>query len=111
MPIACWATGEGAPARELLGNAFNVEQQRGEAVHRREQARFYLDVDPQPGARRSRPREENWQVQREPDDLLVLLRAARAANQPQAAQPARQFLHQQRTEDARLSALTGAART
>ena len=30
--------------RAMLASAFDVEQQRGEAVHRREQARFLLDV-------------------------------------------------------------------
>jgi tetratricopeptide (TPR) repeat protein len=96
--------GQGVPARELLSNAFAVEQQRGEAVHRREQARFYLDVEPDP-AQALAAAQENWQVQREPEDILVLLRAARAAQQVQAAEPARQFLQQQRTEDARVDLL------
>ena len=45
-------------AAPLLSTAFAAEQQRGEAVHRREQARFLLDVEEQPagGARRRRRR-------------------------------------------------------
>jgi tetratricopeptide (TPR) repeat protein len=97
--------GQGAPARQLLSNAFAVEQQRGEAVHRREQARFFLDVEPD-AAQALAAAQENWQVQREPEDILVLLRAARAAHQVQAAEPARQFLQQQHTEDARVDLLT-----
>jgi tetratricopeptide (TPR) repeat protein len=99
--------GAGAQAGQLLANAFEVEQQRGEAVHRREQARFFLDVEPRP-AQALAAAQENWQVQREPDDVLILLRAARAAGVPQAAQPARQFLQQQKTEDARFELLARA---
>lgn len=95
------------PARELLGAAFEVEQQRGEAVHRREQARFLLEVEQRP-AQALEAALQNWQVQREPDDVLVLLLAAQAANHPQAAEPARRFLQQQHTEDARVNLLAGA---
>jgi tetratricopeptide (TPR) repeat protein len=79
----------------VLGGEFDLEQQRGDAVHRREQARYFLDVDPQPKAALAAAL-ANWQVQREPDDVLVLLRAALAAHQPDAAAPVRQFLRQQR---------------
>jgi hypothetical protein len=92
----------------LLGGEFDLEQQRGDAVHRREQARYFLDVDPQPAAALAAAR-ANWQVQREPDDVLVLLRAAQAARQPQAAAPAREFLRRQHLEDLRLSAYQGPA--
>jgi tetratricopeptide (TPR) repeat protein len=93
--------GAGSQNEALLSSVFELEQQRGEAVHRREQARFLLDV-------RQRPTEaltaaqENWQVQHEPDDILILLRTAQAAHQPQAALPALQFLKQQSLEDIRL---------
>jgi hypothetical protein len=70
-----------------LAGAFDIEQQRGDAVHRREQARFLLDVSLQPSAALTAA-QQNWQVQREPEDVLVLLRAAQAAQHPQAAEPA-----------------------
>jgi tetratricopeptide (TPR) repeat protein len=92
----------GTRSEGLLSNAFEVEQQRGDAVHRREQARFLLDVSWQPDAALVAAR-QNWQVQREPEDLLILLRAAQAAHQPQAAEPARQFLRLNQLQDARLS--------
>jgi hypothetical protein len=41
-------------------------------------------------------------VQREPDDILILLRAARAAHQVEAAQGALQFLRRTGLEDSRL---------
>ncbi len=85
----------------FLASAFNVEQQRGDAVHRREQARFLLDVSWQPTAALTAA-QQNWQVQREPEDVLILLRAAQAAHEPQAAAPARAFLSQNHLEDARL---------
>ena len=93
------AAGPGAAA--LLASAFSVEQQRGDAVHRREQARFLLDVSWQPAAALTAAR-QNWQVQHEPEDVLILLRAAQAAREPQAAEPAREFLRRERLEDARL---------
>jgi tetratricopeptide (TPR) repeat protein len=93
-------------AKALLASAFAVEQQRGDAVHRREQARFFLDVDRQPPAALAAA-QENWRVQREPDDILILLRAAQAARQPQAALPALLFLKQQGLQDIRLDAFRG----
>lgn len=96
--------GAGALADGQLADAFTVEERRGEAVHRREQARFFLDVDQQPAAALAAAR-ENWRVQREPDDILLLLRAAEAAHQPQAAADALQFLRQTGLEDSRLAVL------
>jgi tetratricopeptide (TPR) repeat protein len=93
--------GAGSLADDQLAAAFAVEERRGEAVHRREQARFFLDVDRQPAAALAAA-QENWRVQREPDDILILLRAAQAAHQPQAAADALQFLRQTGLEDSRL---------
>jgi tetratricopeptide (TPR) repeat protein len=90
-----------ASADAALSNAFMVEQQRGDSVHRREQARFLLDVSHQPAAALVAA-QENWRVQREPDDILILLRAAHDAHQGQAARPALQFLEQQGLQDVRL---------
>jgi hypothetical protein len=91
----------GEQSRAMLSGAFDVEQQRGEAVHRREQARFLLDVEQQPAAALVAA-QDNWRVQREPDDVLILLRSAQAAHRPDAAAPALQFLQQQALEDVRL---------
>jgi hypothetical protein len=91
-------TGE-APA--LLANAFTVEQQRGDPVHRREQACFLLDVLPDPEQALAAAL-ENWNVQREPEDALILIRAARAAHRPRAAAPALDFVRAAKLEDQRL---------
>jgi tetratricopeptide (TPR) repeat protein len=90
-----------ASADALLSNAFQVEEQRGDSVHRREQARYLLDVSHQPEAALAAA-QENWRVQREPDDILILLRAAQEAHKGEAAQPALQFLERQGLQDIRL---------
>ncbi len=99
-----------AASREMLAAAFGVEQQRGDAVHRREQARFLLDVEGDP-ATALEAALENWRVQREPDDLLILLRAAQTAHRPEAAAPALAFIVRHRIEDIRLAPYLGAPAT
>ena len=91
-----------ARSRELLASAFAVEEQRGEEVHRREQARFLLDVAHEADAALSVAR-ENWRTQREPADALILVRAAQAAGQPAAAGAAVEFVHRNGLEDRRLA--------
>ena len=98
-----------AAQQAKLDDAFAIEEQRNEAVHRREQARFLLDIEHRP-AEALAAAQENWRVQREPDDLLILLRAAQAAARPDAAKPVMQFLAQQHLQDARLEPYLGSAR-
>jgi len=100
---------QGEEGRALLSNAFDVEQQRGEAVHRREQARYLLDIERQPEAALAAA-QQNWSVQREPEDVLILLRSAQGAHQPDAAKPALKFIQQQKLEDVRLDKYTGNSR-
>jgi tetratricopeptide (TPR) repeat protein len=88
-------------SRARLRAAFAAETQRGEAVHRREQARFLLEVENQPALSLAAAL-ENWTVQREPDDLLVLVKAAKAAGRPVAADPALEFVHGQGQKDSRI---------
>ena len=90
-----------------LRAAFANELQRGEAVHRREQARFLLEVLDQPKLSLAAAL-ENWRVQHEPDDVLVFLHAARAAGNPGAAAPAIDFVRSQGQSDVRIDALTPA---
>ena len=84
-----------------LRTAFSAELQRGEAVHRREQARFLLEVEEQPKLSLDAAI-ENWTVQREPDDVLVLVNAAKAAGSPAAAEPALAFARTQGQTDVRV---------
>ncbi|MFI4914866.1 MAG: hypothetical protein ACHQAR_06720 [Steroidobacterales bacterium] len=93
-------------SRDLLQAAFAAEADRGEAVHRREQARFLLEVQ-------DRPREAlaaalaNWAVQREPDDALVLVNAATAAGDPRQANAALEEARTQGLRDVRLDRAAG----
>jgi predicted Zn-dependent protease len=89
-----------------LAAAFAAEAQRGDGVHRREEARFLLDVQDDPrGALVAA--QENWKVQRETDDVLMLIRAARAAGASQAADPAREFVKEHGVQDVRIAAAMG----
>jgi tetratricopeptide (TPR) repeat protein len=88
---------------ERLAAAFAAEAQRGDGVHRREEALFLLDVQNDPRGALAAA-QENWKVQREADDVLVLIRAAHAAGAPRAADPARQFVRQHGLQDVRIAA-------
>jgi tetratricopeptide (TPR) repeat protein len=92
-----------AQSSARLRAAFAAETQRGEAVHRREQARFLLDVEDQPKLSLAAAI-ENWAVQREPDDVLVLVNAARAAGNTAAAVPALDFVRACGQSDVRVNA-------
>jgi tetratricopeptide (TPR) repeat protein len=91
-----------AQSSARLRAAFAAETQRGEAVHRREQARFLLEVEDQPKLSLAAAL-ENWTVQREPDDVLVLVNAAKAVGTPAAAEPALDFARAQGQNDVRVS--------
>jgi hypothetical protein len=91
---------------ERLAAAFAAEAQRGDGVHRREEARFLLDVRGNPRAALAAAL-ANWKVQREPDDVLVLMRAAQAAGTPHAAEPAATFVRERGLQDVRIAAAMG----
>ena len=80
-------------SRARLASAFEVELERGEAVHRREQARFLLEIQQQPAAALA-VAQVNWRTQREPQDAAVFVAAADAAGEPAAARDARALLIQ-----------------
>jgi tetratricopeptide (TPR) repeat protein len=96
-----------ARSSALLQAAFAAEAERGEAVHRREQARFLLEVQDRPQDALAAAL-ANWAVQREPDDTLILVNAARAAGAPQRAQPALEFARACGLRDVRLAAAAAA---
>ncbi|HKU86758.1 MAG TPA: tetratricopeptide repeat protein [Casimicrobiaceae bacterium] len=65
--------------RADLAARFDAARQRGDSLHRREEARFRLDLldDSETALALARA---NWLVQREPADLRILLDAARASS-------------------------------
>jgi tetratricopeptide (TPR) repeat protein len=95
-----------ATSSARLAAAFAAEAQRGEGIHRREEARFLLDVRDDPRAALAAA-QENWKVQHECDDVLVLMRAAQAAGVPQAADPAAAFVREHGVQDVRIAAVMG----
>ena len=91
-------------SRARLSAAFSAESQRGDGVHRREESRFLLEIENDPrGALRAA--EANWHVQREVEDVLIFVSAARAAGSPRAATPALDFVRAHSIQDARITSL------
>ena len=91
-------------SRARLSAAFSAESQRGDGVHRREESRFLLEIENDPrGALRAA--EANWRVQREVEDVLVFVSAARAASSPHTAASAVDFVRAHSIEDIRIAAV------
>jgi Tfp pilus assembly protein PilF len=85
---------------ELVRRRYEEQRDAG-AAPTRDYARFLLDIaDDAPGALGAAL--TNWQTQREPADALMVLRAAVAANRPEAAAPIREFVERHAVEDLRL---------
>lgn len=89
-----------------LRDRFDAAAQRGDRLHEQEAARFELDIEGQPRKALGFA-SLNYQVQKEPRDAEILMRAALAAKDAKAAQPALDWLRTSRYEDARLSTLAG----
>ena len=91
---------------QMYAARVQAAQREGDVVHLREQAIFALDVQHEP-ARALQIAARNWEQQREPADVRIYARAARASNRsPEgAAQEAklRQWLAATRYEDATLA--------
>ena len=87
--------------RAVLGARFDAARQRGDGMHRREEARFRLAMldDAKMALALARA---NWSVQREAADLRILVDAARAANDADAADVAAAWIARNRIEDAAL---------
>ncbi len=87
-----------------LGQRFAASRLRGDAVHRREESRYELHLMRDPAAA-LRLALENWEVQREPADVRVLLEAAAAAHRYDAARPVLDWLRNSRLEDVHIARL------
>jgi Flp pilus assembly protein TadD len=89
-----------------LRERFAAAAQRGDRLHEQEAARFKLDIEGQPDKALAAAA-HNYEVQKEPRDAEILMRAALAANQARAAQPALDWLRTNGYEDPALAALAG----
>ncbi len=82
----------------IMAARFEALRLRGSGLFGREQARFALELqhDPQTALNLAL---QNWHVQREPWDTRLVLEAALAAGQPQAAAEALAFLQKHKLQD------------
>jgi tetratricopeptide (TPR) repeat protein len=83
---------------DALAARFEASRLRGDVVHRREEARFELEL--RGDAKRALDlAKANWDVQKEPWDARIYLEAARAAKQPKEAAPVLAWLDATKLED------------
>jgi hypothetical protein len=82
----------------IMAARFEALRLRGSEYFGREESRFALQLQHDPQAALDMAL-RNWQVQRAPWDARVVLEAALAAKQPQAAAPALEFLQKTQLED------------
>ncbi|HXR58155.1 MAG TPA: hypothetical protein VN747_02460 [Burkholderiales bacterium] len=91
---------EAAAHTRTLGERFAEASLRGERLHLQEEARYLLELKDDARAALGAA-VENYRTQREPRDALVLLEAALAAREPEAAAPALRWLEESGFEDGR----------
>jgi hypothetical protein len=90
-----------------LRERFAAAAQRGDRLHEQEAVRYELDIEGKPD--RALPLAvRNYQVQKEPRDAEILMRAALAANQAKGAQPALDWLRTSKYEDPEFARLADA---
>ncbi|NVJ08935.1 hypothetical protein HUW63_27335 [Myxococcus sp. AM001] len=83
---------------QALSRRFEASRLRGDNLLAREEARFALQVEKAP-EKALRLAQAAWASRREPWDVRLLLEAALAANRPEAARPALEFLQASGCED------------
>lgn len=89
---------DAARAADQMQDRFEASALRGDTAHARERARFALDVRHQADTALQQA-QLNWRQQREPADAVLLVRAARAAGQPSAAEPVMALVRSQALKD------------
>ena len=90
-----------AEYRTLASEAVALNTRRGLTSHLREEAlyRLYLEQDPKQALDVAK---KNWQNQREPFDLHLLVTAAKKAKNDEVIQMARQWIAERHFEDVRI---------
>lgn len=108
LALKALAAPELAPAVEQLRARFDASRRRGDRVHLREEARYTLHLlgDARAALRLA---QENWQVQKEPADLRVLMQAAVAAGDAATLRAARDWIVGTGLEDVELRRLAASA--
>ena len=97
-----------SPAAAELGAAFGERvdemSRRGDLTHRRELARAALELDDDANAALTLAL-DNWKVQREPADALLVLQTSLASGQKNSAAEVIDFVQANKLEDVRIAAL------
>jgi len=92
--------------RQDLADRFAAAKQRGDTLHRREEARFRFEIEHDVAAALALAK-ANWEVQREPADLRILAAAARASGDSAARKTVADWMTATRIEDVAVVALNG----
>jgi predicted Zn-dependent protease len=87
-----------------LAARFDAARRRGDSLHRREEARYTLAILRDAPAALQLAR-QNWQVQKEPADLRILIESALAAHDARTLEEARSWVAAHKLEDTTVSAL------
>ncbi|MDP9150968.1 MAG: hypothetical protein M3O36_13645 [Myxococcota bacterium] len=111
LTLAEKATGDSTTEKhvDMLRARHRASRARGDVVHRREQARFALQLEGDPASALELAT-ANWGVQREPSDARVLLESGLSARRPEAADAVVEFLAAHHAEEPRLVALAARVR-
>jgi len=83
---------------DMLTQRFTAATMRGDTIHQREQARYELELMDHP-AQALIVAQQNWRIQKEPADTLLLLKSAAAAKDKAAAGPVIDWVAKSRLED------------
>lgn len=96
-----------APADTVaMASRFSDLEQRGDSrLYGREEARFALHLQ-HDAARALRLAQDNWRIQRAPEDMRIYLEAALAAGKPSAAQSVVDFIRATGFEDPTVRSLS-----
>lgn len=89
---------------QMLEDRYAAARARKDSTHQAEEARFWLELRKDP-ATAVRVAAENYQIQREPRDARILLEAAIAAKNKDAAKPALTWLTSSGFEDGQIRSL------
>jgi len=87
-----------------LEGRYDAARRRGDTLHRREEARYALEIAGNSERALALAR-ENWKVQRESADLRILVSAAKAAGDTAALREAGDWVQAHRLEDAAITSL------
>ncbi len=106
LALAAQASGDPAAGRyrQELAARFEAAELRGDASHRKEASRFVLALQGDP-VRALALAQQNYALQREPADARILLEAALANRNRQAAQPALEAIARSGLQSMALQAL------